>query len=100
MNSKLKKMKTLTEGKLMLSKSNDIILSLLEQNYQKLSKEKDKFEDNLFPPNQFSIHSGSSKPKEEEKVAEIPSFIKVSCRLNRNNYPQKNQLQLLISQRI
>ncbi len=85
MNSKLKKMKTLTEEKLMVYRPKELISALLQQNYTTLSKEKEKFEDNLFPPNEFSIHSGYSKPKEEVKVSEVPSFIKVILSLTRNN---------------
>jgi hypothetical protein len=92
MNSKLKKMKTLTEDKLLVYRPKDLIGSLLQQNYTALSKEKGKFEDNLFPPNEFSIHSGFSKPKEEVKVAEVPSFIKVILSLLRNNYLKKKPL--------
>jgi hypothetical protein len=84
-------MKTLTEDKLMIYRPKDLISSLLQQNYKTLSKEKDKFEDSLFPPNEFSIHSGYSKPKEEVKVAEVPSFIKVILSLPRNNYHKKKQ---------
>jgi len=78
-------MKTLTEEKLMVYRPKELISALLQQNYTTLSKEKEKFEDNLFPPNEFSIHSGYSKPKEEVKVAEVPSFIKVILSLTRNN---------------
>jgi hypothetical protein len=77
MNSKLKQGKTLTEEKTVSFKPRPFMKSLMEQNYTKLVKAKEKFVDDLFPPEHKSIHSGNVSKKEETKVAEIPSFIKV-----------------------
>ena len=75
MNPKLKQAKTISEDK--PEKPKYLIQSIMEQNYAKLSKAKEKFTDPLFPPEEKSIKSGNAKKGEEKKEPEIPSFIKV-----------------------
>ena len=70
-------------------KGKSFVKSLLEQNYSKLSKSKDKFVDEMFPPAQTSIHSGKEKKDVQAKEPEVPSFIKVKFKINllyRNNF--------------
>ena len=87
MNPTLKKTKSIVNDKNISFKPRPFVKTLLEQNYTKLSKAKEKFVDDLFPPSQASILSTNSKEKEVVKAQEIPSFIKVIIILYfRNNY--------------
>ena len=54
---------------------SDFVATLLEQNFTTLSRQKTKFTDELFPPEETSVFADHTKIANEK---DIPSFIKVS----------------------
>lgn len=99
MNKELERQSTTQEFRQQFYKTNNFTKSLTNQTYASISKQRDKWTDELFPAEEISLYSGKTEFSNHIGPHKVPEALTVSISNNFRNTPRTSTFLSSICQR-